>query len=219
MKRIKLSPSALSCDFANAGVQIEQAKAGGAEYLHLDVMDGIFVPNISFGQPVVKSLGKATDLVLDVHLMITEPIRYIEDFANAGADIITIHVEATDKVEETLKKIRACGKKAGISIKPKTPVSAIIPYLPLCDLVLVMTVEPGFGGQSFMPSAIDKVKILREECNRRGLTEMLIEVDGGINLETGKLVVDAGADVLVAGSALFNAADPKQMIADFKDLT
>ena len=208
MKRIKLSPSALSCDFANAGVQIEQAKAGGAEYLHLDVMDGIFVPNISFGQPVVKSLGKSTDLVLDVHLMITEPIRYIEDFANAGADIITIHVEATDKVEETLQKIRACGKKAGISIKPKTPVSAIIPYLPLCDLVLVMTVEPGFGGQKFMADMMPKCTELRDYAEMHDLNYE-ISVDGGVSVDNAALCVLSGANVLVAGSSVLGKQDIK----------
>ncbi len=208
MKRIKLSPSALSCDFANAGIQIEQAKAGGAEYLHLDVMDGIFVPNISFGQPVVKSLSKCTDLVLDVHLMITEPIRYIEDFASAGADIITIHVEATDKVEETLLKIRACGKKAGISIKPKTPVSAIIPYLHLCDLVLVMTVEPGFGGQKFMADMMPKCTELRDYAEAHEL-DYEISVDGGVSAENAALCVLSGANVLVAGSSVLGKSDIK----------
>ncbi len=208
MKRIKLSPSALSCDFANAGIQIQKAKEGGAEYLHLDVMDGIFVPNISFGQPVVKSLSKCTDLVLDVHLMITEPIRYIEDFANAGADIITIHVEATDKVEETLLKIRACGKKAGISIKPKTPVSAIIPYLHLCDLVLVMTVEPGFGGQKFMADMMPKCTELRDYAESHGL-DYEISVDGGVSADNAALCVLSGANVLVAGSSVLGKDDIK----------
>lgn len=208
MKRIKLSPSALSCNFASAGVQIAQAKDGGAEYLHLDVMDGIFVPNISFGQPVVKSLRKCTDLVLDVHLMITEPIRYIEDFANAGADIITIHVEATDKVEETLLKIKACGKKVGISIKPKTEVSAIIPYLHLCDLVLVMTVEPGFGGQKFMADMMPKVRELRDYAEAHEL-DYEISIDGGVSVDNAKLCVLNGANVLVAGSSVLGKSDIK----------
>ena len=208
MKRIKLSPSALSCDFANAGVQIQAAKDGGAEYLHLDVMDGIFVPNISFGQPVVKSLRKSTDLILDVHLMITDPIRYIEDFANAGADIITIHVEATDDPEAVLTKIRACGKKAGISIKPKTEVSAIIPYLHLCDLVLVMTVEPGFGGQKFMADMMPKVSQLRDYAEANDL-DYEISVDGGVSCDNAKLCVLSGANVLVAGSSVLGKSDIK----------
>ncbi len=208
MKNIKLSPSALSCDFANAGIQIQAAKEGGAEYLHLDVMDGIFVPNISFGQPVVKSLSKATDLVSDVHLMITEPIRYIKDFADAGADIITIHVEATDKVEETLKEIKKYGKKAGISIKPKTPVEAIIPYLELCDLVLVMTVEPGFGGQKFMADMMPKVRQLKDYAVENRL-DYEISIDGGVSVDNAKLCVENGANVLVAGSSVLGKSDIK----------
>ncbi|MBR2900670.1 MAG: ribulose-phosphate 3-epimerase [Clostridia bacterium] len=208
MKRIKLSPSALSCNFANAGIQIELAKQGGAEYIHLDVMDGVFVPNISFGQPVVKSLSKCTDLVSDVHLMITDPIRYIEDFASAGADIITIHAEATDDVEACLNKIRACGKKAGLSIKPKTPVSAIIPYLPLCDLVLVMTVEPGFGGQKFMADMLPKCTELRDYRDAHDL-DFEISVDGGVSADNAKMCVLSGANVLVAGSSVLGKEDIK----------
>lgn len=209
MKRIKLSPSVLSCDFANAGIQIEQAKAGNAEYLHLDVMDGIFVPNISFGQPVVKSLRKCTDMVFDVHLMIADPIRYIEDFANAGSDIITIHAEAADDVVAALKKIKACGKKAGLSIKPKTPVNDIIPYLPLCDLVLVMTVEPGFGGQKFMADMLPKVQQLKEYAEMNDL-DYEISVDGGVSVENARMCVLAGANVLVAGSSVLAKPDIKK---------
>ena len=209
MKRIKLSPSALSCDFSNAGAQIAAAKEGGAEYLHLDVMDGIFVPNISFGQPVVKSLGKSTDLVLDVHLMITDPIRYIEDFANAGSDIITIHAEATEDIAAALLRIRALGKKAGLSIKPKTPVNEILPYLHLCDLVLVMTVEPGFGGQKFMADMLPKVRQLKEYAEASGL-DYEISVDGGVSAENAKMCVLAGANVLVAGSSVLGKSDIKK---------
>ncbi len=209
MKRIKLSPSALACDFGCAASQIEAAKNGGAEYLHLDVMDGIFVPNISFGQPVVKSLNKTSDLVSDVHLMITDPIRYIEDFAKAGADIITFHVEAADDPEAVLRKIKACGKKTGISIKPKTSVEAIIPYLHLCDLVLVMTVEPGFGGQKFMADMLPKVTQLKEYAERNGL-DYEISIDGGVSAENAKMCVLAGANVLVAGSSVLGKPNIKE---------
>lgn len=213
MKKIKLSPSALACDFAKAGIQIKAARDGGAEYLHLDVMDGIFVPNISFGQPVVKSLGKCTDMVLDVHLMITDPIRYIEDFVSAGADIITVHVEACEDVEATLNKIRSCGKKAGLSIKPKTPVSAIIPYLHLCDLVLVMSVEPGFGGQKFMADMMPKCEELRDYANANGL-DYEISVDGGVSADNAALCVRSGANVLVAGSSVLGKEDIKKAAED-----
>ena len=215
---IKVSPSMLACDFTKYGQEIEKITKAGAEYVHLDVMDGVFVPNISFGIPVLKDLNKYTDMPIDVHLMIEEPHRYIKQFAENGADYITIHVEAESDIDGTLDTIKSYGVIPALSVKPNTPAEAVFPYLEKLGMILVMSVEPGFGGQSFMPSAIEKVRILREECNRRGLTDMLIEVDGGINLETGKLVVDAGADVLVAGSSLFGATDPKQMIADFKNL-
>ncbi len=213
MKKIKLSPSALSCNFANAGVQIQAARDGGAEYLHLDVMDGIFVPNISFGQPVVKSLAKCTDMVIDTHLMITEPIRYIEDFANAGSDIITVHVEACEDVKATLNKIKECGKKVGLSIKPKTPVSAIYEYLPLCDLVLVMTVEPGFGGQKFMADMLPKCEELRSFAEKNNL-DYEISVDGGVSAENAALCVSSGATVLVAGSSVLGKEDIKKAAED-----
>ncbi len=215
---ILVAPSILSADFARLGESCDGIRAAGADLLHFDVMDGMFVPNISFGIPVLKDLNNYTDMPIDVHLMIEEPHRYIEQFAKSGADYITIHVEAESDIEGTLQKIADFGVIPAISVKPGTPAEAIFPYLEKIGMILVMSVEPGFGGQSFMPCAIDKVRILREECNRRGLTDMLIEVDGGINLETGKLVVDAGADVLVAGSALFNAEDPAAIIEEFKKM-
>jgi ribulose-phosphate 3-epimerase len=215
---IQVAPSILSANFARLGEDCDAIRAAGADILHFDVMDGMFVPNISFGIPVLKDLNNHTDMPIDVHLMIEEPHRYIEQFAKSGADYITIHVEAESDIEGTLKKIADFGVIPAISVKPGTPAEAVFPYLEQVGMILVMSVEPGFGGQSFMPVAIDKVRALREECNRRGLTEMLIEVDGGINLETGKLVVDAGADVLVAGSALFNAENPAQIIEEFKKM-
>jgi ribulose-phosphate 3-epimerase len=215
---IQVAPSILSANFARLGEDCDAIRAAGADILHFDVMDGMFVPNISFGIPVLKDLNNHTDMPIDVHLMIEEPHRYIEQFAKSGADYITIHVEAESDIEGTLKKIADFGVIPAISVKPGTPAQAVFPYLEQVGMILVMSVEPGFGGQSFMPVAIDKVRALREECNRRGLTEMLIEVDGGINLETGKLVVDAGADVLVAGSALFNAENPAQIIEEFKKM-
>ncbi|MBO4452607.1 MAG: ribulose-phosphate 3-epimerase [Clostridia bacterium] len=213
MKRIILSPSALSCDFAMAGPQIEKAGKGGAEYLHLDVMDGVFVPNISFGQPVVKSLRKATNLTLDVHLMITEPIRYIEDFAKAGSDVITVHVEACKDVKATLEKIRSLGIKSGLSLKPGTPVDAVIPFIPLCDLILVMTVEPGFGGQKFMADMLPKVEFLRKYIDGNGF-DCDISVDGGVGVSNAADCVKAGANVLVAGSSVFGKEDIEQAARD-----
>ena len=215
---IKVSPSILSADFGNLERDIRALAPAGAEYVHIDVMDGNFVPNISLGFPVVSAIRKATDLVLDVHLMIDRPVRYVERFCEAGADILTVHVEADteENTIEALKKIRACGVKAAICVKPKTPAEAVLPYIDLCDLILVMTVEPGFGGQSFMADMMPKVSAIRKYINEQNPTCEL-EVDGGVNEQTAKVCIAAGANVLVAGSAYFKAADKAAFVKAVKE--
>lgn len=197
-----LAPSMLSADFWKLGEQIEEISQAGAQYLHIDVMDGLFVPSISYGMPVIASIRKKTDMFFDVHLMTEKPERYIEEFAKSGADLINFHLEATEVVEETIAKIRECGKKVGITIKPNTPAEAVEPYLHLVDMVLVMTVEPGFGGQKLIPECIDKVPVIRKMIEDKGLN-VDIEVDGGINSENVHLTLEAGANIIVAGSAVF----------------
>lgn len=204
-----IAPSILSADFANLQAGVETIAESGADWVHVDVMDGLFVPNITIGIPVVAALRRVTSLPLDVHLMIDRPIRYVEQFCKAGADYLTIHVEA-DTPENTLaalEKIASFGVKPAISLKPGTPVEAVEPYLDKVAMILVMTVEPGFGGQKFMPAAVEKIAAIRAEAQRRGLSTD-IEVDGGIDAATAPLCAAAGANVLVAGSAVFGAKDP-----------
>ena len=208
-----LSPSILSADYMHFHADMDRTKADGAKWLHVDIMDGHFVPNMSFGYSWVKSMRKITDLVLDVHLMIDTPIKYAEEFCKAGADYLTIHVEADtpENIQKTLELIRSHGVKPGIVIKPKTPAEAIEQYLPLVDLVLVMTVEPGFGGQKFMADMMPKLKQLRQMLDKVNPTCHL-EVDGGVDLTTGEICKENGADVLVAGSAFFGTADRKAFL-------
>ena len=197
-----LSPSILSADFANLGRDILEAQKGGAGYLHIDVMDGKFVPSISFGMPVIKSIRGVSDIVFDVHLMIEEPIRYIKEFVESGADIITIHLEACEDVQATIDKIHEMGVKAGLSIKPKTPVESLLPYLDKVEMILMMSVEPGFGGQKYIESSTERIRQVRAMLDERNLSTDL-EVDGGINVDNVTVVLDAGVNVVVAGSAIF----------------
>lgn len=206
-KQIFLAPSLLAANFAKLGEQLAEIRRGGATYLHLDVMDGLFVPNLSFGVPVIQSLRPCSDLIFDVHLMIDRPERYISDYVAAGAEILTFHYEATADPRAVLEQIRAAGVKAAISVKPGTPVEALYDLLPLCDMVLIMTVEPGFGGQKFREEQLEKVRKLVAQREAQGLS-FLIEADGGIGEGNARLCAEAGVDILVAGSSVLGKADP-----------
>jgi len=212
--KIIISPSILSADFANLERDIKKVEDCGADWVHVDVMDGHFVPNITIGVPVVKSLKKITNLPLDVHLMIENPDKYVEPFAKSGADILTFHYEAVKEndIVNLITKIKSFGIKAGISIKPKTRPDVLLPYLDIVDMVLVMTVEPGFGGQSFMSDCAEKIKFIRQNAPE----DLIIQVDGGINSQTGKICKDFGANSLVAGSYIYGASDIKQAIDSLK---
>ncbi len=212
---IKISPSVLASDFSNLSAEIKKIEDSGADYIHLDVMDGVFVPNITFGAPVIKALRKHTSMVFDVHLMITEPQRYIKDFVDAGADIITFHYESCNCHEEIIDTIHSYGVKASMSIKPDTPASVLKPFINKLDMILVMTVEPGYGGQKFIQKTVDSIKECRTMIKDSG-RYVELEVDGGIYAENVDVPISAGADVIVAGSAFFKSEDCKKTVSDLR---
>ena len=208
---VKIAPSILACDLANLEKEVSEIEKAGAELVHIDVMDGMFVTNISFGLPVVEALRRKSNMAFDVHLMIEAPERYATRFIDAGADILTFHIEACEDAESLLDTIHELGAMAAVSVKPGTPIENVYPLLEKCDMVLIMTVEPGYGGQSFMPEMVEKIEKLKAEIENRGL-EVMIQVDGGINAETARICREAGADILVAGSSVFKSDDRKAAI-------
>ncbi|EJF51992.1 ribulose-phosphate 3-epimerase [Saprospira grandis DSM 2844] len=212
-----IAPSVLACDFARLPEEIALLNDSAADWIHLDVMDGRFVPNLTFGMPLVEAINRLTDKTLDVHLMMLEPERYVEAFQKAGADWISVHYEACPHLHRNLQQIKATGAKAGVAINPHTPVEALFPVLEEIDLVIIMSVNPGFGGQKFIYHSIDKIKKLKEEIIIRNLPT-LIEVDGGVGMQNAQVLLQAGADVLVAGSAVFKAPDPKKAIQQLKNI-
>ena len=215
----KLSPSILSADFSNLQSALDQCVKGGAPWIHVDVMDNQFVPNLTIGPPVVKSLRSKTNKFLDVHMMVIEPEKLVEPFAKAGADMITFHIEATDNPQSVIDLIRSTGKQVGISLKPSTPVSEVEPFFKHIDLILVMSVEPGFGGQGYLDGSTERIQEIKQKLVEQCLQDrVLIEVDGGIKLHNAKEVIDAGGDVLVAGSAIFGTEDPVQTMKEFYSL-
>jgi len=217
-KTVDIAPSILSADFARLGEEIQAVERGGATILHVDVMDGHFVPNLTVGLPVVKSLAQATQLPIDAHLMISEPSRYAEQFVEAGAKMVSVHVEADAHLHRTLTSIRSAGAAAGVVINPATPVESLSEALPYADYVLVMSVNPGFGGQRFIETALDKVRRLRQLIQERGLTTR-IEIDGGVDLNNIAAVVSAGAEIIVAGSAIFSTKDPEAAVRNLREAT
>ncbi len=213
---IKVSASLLACNLAQLALEISKCKKSGVDWVHFDVMDGVFVDQITYGSPVLKTVRASTDMFLDVHLMVEDPTKQIKLFAEAGADLITVHVESFCNISEVLKEIKNRGKKAALAIKPMTPIEAVYPYLHLCDMVLVMTVEPGYGGQAFLPETVEKIKALRTVTDGLGMKDFDIQVDGGINENTAETVKKAGANVLAVGTTLFKSDNMKNTVEELK---